>query len=158
MPPEPPADRPRFVYALTSVTARLAIGAAGVAVIIRDAQKNTLKQHTARVACTSQEGAVYEAIKMALTEARALGARQVAVYSDDATVVGHLGRGVEVPEPLMLAYMQVRALMNQFREARVCFIDEMSNAKARRLSELAIESDEEDSRAYQSPGLPLSFQ
>jgi ribonuclease HI len=158
MPTEPSAEGPRFVYALVSVTARLAIGAAGVAVIIRDAQKNTLKQHTARIACANQEGAVYEAVKMALNEARALGARQVTVYSDDATVVGHLGRGVEVPEPLMPAYMQARALMNQFREARVCFIDEVNNAKARRLSELALESDEEDSRAYQSPGLPLSFQ
>ncbi|MFQ6099282.1 MAG: reverse transcriptase-like protein [Armatimonadota bacterium] len=155
---EPGGRESRYVYALTSATARLAVGMAGIAVILKDARKNVLRRVRSRISCTSQEGAVYEAILTALREAKALGARNVTVYCDDPAVVGHLNRDLEVPPGLTQAFIQVRALMNRFRKANVQLIEDDKNTRARRMSELALESGEDEARAYESPGLPLNFE
>lgn len=148
---------PRSVYALTGVATHRGLGLAGTAVIVKDTQKNTLKQISSRVHTTSPDAPKYEAVISALREGLALGARSITVYCDDPVVVGHLSRDLEVPPELHGAYMEVRALMHRYRRAQVRFLDEGRNRKARTLAELALSEDGQGTRDYRSPGLPLGF-
>lgn len=148
---------PRSVYALTGVATRRGLGLAGTAVIIKDQQKNTLKQISTRIHTTSPNAPKYEAVISALREGLALGARSITVYSDDPVVVGHLSRDLEVPSELHGAYMEARALMHRYRRAQVRFLEEPRNRKARTLAELALTENGQETREYHSPGLPLTF-
>ena len=148
---------PRRVYALTSVAVRTGVGVAGIGVILRDANRATLKQVSVKVNVTSPEAARHQAVMQALRDGVELGARSITVFTDDTAVVGYLSRDIRVPPELFSTYMEARSLMNQFRYAAVRLIDDARNKKARLLAERALESDEPEVRAYRSPRLPLAF-
>lgn len=151
------ASRPRGVYALTSVALRPGVNAAGIGVILRDANKSMLKQVSSKVQVASPEAARHQAVVHALRDGLDLGARSITVFTDDATVAGYLSRDLEVPSALISTYLEARSLMNQYRSATIRLIDEARNTKARGLAERGLESDEPEVRAYRSPPLPLGF-
>jgi len=148
---------PHSVYALTGVATRRGLGLAGIAVIVKDRQKNTLKHIRGRIHTTSPDAPKYQAVIRALREGLALGAHSITVYSDDPIVVGHLSRDLEVPPELHAAYMEARALMHRYRRAQVRFLEEARNRKARTLAELVLTENGQGTRDYRSPGLPLMF-
>ncbi len=148
---------PQSVYALTGVARQPGQGVAGIAVIIKDPRKHTLKQISRRIHTTSPEAPKYEAVQMALREALHLGARSVSVYVDDPEVVGHLRQDLRVPTDLTTPYLEIRALMNRFRRAHIRYVEEGKSRRARALAEMAIMDRAGETRTYEALPLPLAF-
>ena len=148
---------PRAVYALTGVAREPGQGIAGIAVIIKDTHKQTLKQISRRIHTTSPEAPKYEAVCIALREALELGARSVSIYVDDPVVVGHLRQDLQVPPELTGPYLEIRALLHRFRQADIRFLEEGRNRRARLLAELAVRERAGHARSYVPLPLPLTF-
>ena len=145
------------VYALTSVAVRSGVGEAGIGVILRDANRATLKQVSTKVQVASREAARHQAVMWALRDGLEIGARSITVFTDDPAVVGYLNRDLEVPPELISTYLEARSMMNQYRRASIRLIEDERNQKARALAERGLEGDEADVRDYRSPPLPLGL-
>ncbi len=75
-------------------------------------------------------GAVYRAMLLGLAEARRAGARALVLYTDDTGVAAQL-EGIERPPAGALGpYLQVRALLNAFRSARVRYVETPATQEA----------------------------
>jgi len=118
----------QFVYAVTSAAPPCPTGDgdqwhAGIAVALKDRQRRPLLKCSYAVPVQTQEAASYEAIAVALREARNLDAGSIAVYADDARVVGQINREAEAKAENAGRYLEVRSLLNQFAWARVRVAD-----------------------------------
>jgi ribonuclease HI len=151
------ARGPLRLYALTSVAVQSGTGEVGIGVILRDANRETVKQVSAKIEVASPNAARHQAVMRALEDGLELGARSITVFTDDATIVGYLSRDLEVPPDLVSTYLQARSLMNRYRHAAVRLIEDTRNRKAQTLAERGLETDEADVRDYQSPELPLDL-
>lgn len=74
--------------------------------------------------------AVYRALAYGLQKARQMGARQIQLMTDDEEVIAHLKGEAWVASTLTGAYLQVRALMNAFREVHLAWVARDCNADA----------------------------
>ena len=114
----------QFVYAFTMSTAPARVRGGpelvgGIAVALKDRQRRTMFKCGYAVPAETREAAGYEAIAIALREARAMGYRSISAYSADHRVVAQINREAEAAAENTARYLEVRALMNQFRWAQV---------------------------------------
>ena len=114
----------QFIYAFTvsATPARINGGpelTGGIAIALKDRQRQTIFRCGYAVPAETREAAAYEAIAVALREARALGCHSISVYSADHQVVAQINREADVAADNTARYLEVRALLNQFRWAQV---------------------------------------
>ena len=106
-------------HALVSAVEAADCGRTGIAVVLRDQQRDTVYSTSYSKQDTPVEAAAYEAISEALLTARESGSHAMTVYCDVASVVSQLNKEEEVPAELLSKNLQVRALFNRFRYAKV---------------------------------------
>jgi ribonuclease HI len=92
---------------------------AGIGVTLKDRYRRTVLKCGHAVRADTHEEAAYEAVIFALREAYKLGTRSIAVYCDHGAVVAQINRESDVPDTYTARYLEVRALMNQFRWSQV---------------------------------------
>jgi ribonuclease HI len=106
-------------HVLVSAVASTECGRTGVAVILRDRQRDTIRSTSYSRAGVSVEAATYEVITEALRTARESGSLTMMVYCDVESVVAQLNKEQDVPDPLLAANLQLRAVFNRFRRVQV---------------------------------------
>ena len=151
------SNRLDFVVAFAGTQVHSDGSGAGIGVLLDDKNGEPLVKVAQPVEAQEPDGAAYRAIVAALQQARGLRAQRVAVFSDNEAVVGQLNRELPVPERLEPAFMQARALMNQFRWAGVRYGSGRRLAAASRAAYTAAASGASRSTRYREPTLPLSF-
>ncbi len=106
-------------HALVSAVEVPDTGRTGIAVILRDERRDTVYSTSYTKYDTPLEAAAYEAIREAILTARENGSRHMTVYCDVEDVVAQLNRQQQPPDHLLTANLQLRALFNTFRYAKV---------------------------------------
>ena len=95
-------------------------GRSGMGVVFVDAQGRVLKRiGRALPGVGAQDLAAFRGILYALWNSRRFGVRQVVVHSDTPVVVAQVNGDREVEDRLVGPYLEVRALLHAYRQARV---------------------------------------
>ena len=141
-------------HALVSAVEAAEGGSTGIAVILRDRQRNTIYSTSYSKEDITLEAAAYEAISEALLTARETGSHTMAVYCDVASVVGQLNKEEEVPAELLSANLQLRALFNRFRNVQVKLAQSGEYFTAHKLAEGAAKGTSQKAPVQPSLGLP----
>lgn len=132
----------QLLYAITSGYTRQDSDAAGIGVIIKAARHHTLRKISSIVSTTDPVMAAYDAIIVALREARQMGARVLIVYTDCEAVIKQLERTVRVAPDQLARHLEARSLLNQFHRAEIVRVSPGQNEAARVLAMEALERHE----------------
>lgn len=95
-------------------------GRSGMGVVFVDAQGRVLKRIGRALPGVESQGlAAFRGILYALWNSRRFGVRHVIVHSDTPVVVAQVNGDREVEDRLVGPYLEVRALLHAYRQARV---------------------------------------
>lgn len=95
-------------------------GRSGMGVVFVDSQGRVLKRIGRSLPGVRSHGlAAFRGILYALWNSRRFGVRHVVVHSDTPAVVAQVNGNREVEDSLVGPYLEVRALLHAYREARV---------------------------------------
>ncbi|NLJ35317.1 MAG: reverse transcriptase-like protein [candidate division WS1 bacterium] len=128
-------------HALVSAVTSSDSDRAGIAILLRDRQRDTIYSTSYSTPGVSVETAAYRAITQALRSARDVGAYTMMVYCDVASVVAQLNRQEDVPEHLLGVSLELRAVMNRFRWVKVKLAQSGKHFIAHKLAEGASHGD-----------------
>lgn len=106
-------------HALVSAVESAQCGRIGVAVILRNRQRDTIHSTSYSTQHASVEAAAYAAITDALRMARKAGSYTMTIYCDVEPVVAQMNQEQEVPAKLLAANLELRAVCNRFRRVQV---------------------------------------
>jgi len=145
----------QLLYAFTSAHMVPDTDVAGLGAVIRTPRRHTVRKTHATACTTDPVVAAYEAIKLALREAREMGARAVVVYTDNEAVLHQLDKTVRVDPEQLARHLETRSLLNQFHRAQVLRASPDNNEPAH---ELAMQAwQEAGGEALDAPELPLTW-
>jgi ribonuclease HI len=115
-------------------------GRASIGVTIKDEKGKLLKSISQSIGHATNNEAEYQAIIIALKEAKKLGASSVELLSDSELVVHQINGRYRVKKAnLRPLYLEVAALAQSFEAFRIRHIPRSLNAQADRLANLAFE-------------------
>ena len=129
----------QLLYANTSAYASVETSIAGIGVVIKAARRHTLFKQSDTRPTSDHVVAAYEAISLALREAKGMGARVVIVHTDCEPVLRQLERETTVSPGQLARHLETRSLMNQFHKADVVYVKPDENRAARELAHRAWE-------------------
>ncbi|OGP13363.1 MAG: hypothetical protein A2054_06855 [Deltaproteobacteria bacterium GWA2_55_10] len=115
-------------------------GEAGAGAVIRDAQGKIVRELRKYLGVVTNNVAEYQALVMALSEARSMGIRDVEVFADSELMVKQLNRVYKVKsEDLRPLFEKAAALLKGFRSSKIVHVYREENAAADKLANEAIE-------------------
>lgn len=120
-------------------------GAAGVAALLRPADSEEFSEHARIVKASAPHQAAYQAVILALEEARELSPSLLVIFCRSKRVVDEISSRSPSEENEAL-YLKAQALMNQFKEVRVQHVRPETVERARKSAERML---------AQELGLPL---
>jgi ribonuclease HI len=129
----------QLLYAYTSAHISPDTGVAGLGAVIKTPRRHTVRKTHAVSQTHDRVAAAYEAIKLALKEAREMGARAVVVYTDSEAVIHQLDKSASVDAGQLARHLETRSLLNQFHRAEVVGVPPDRNEPARELAAQASE-------------------
>jgi hypothetical protein len=139
-----PAPRLKVVHAYVAA-AEPAAGRSGMGVVFVDSQGHVLKRiGRALPGVSSRALAVFRGILYALWNSRRFGVRHVVVHCDAPEVVQQVNGEREVPDGLVGPYLEVRALLHAYREARVLTDESAWEREAAAIAAVALQHNTDD--------------
>ena len=146
----------QLLYAFTSAHVAPEAAVAGLGAVLKTPRRHTVRKAHATAHTSDPVVAAYEAIKLALREAREMGARAVVVYTDSDVVLRQLDKTVTVDPGQLARHLETRSLLNQFHRAQVLRAPVADSEPAH---ELAFRAWEEGGGALSvtTPELPLHW-
>lgn len=105
-------------------------GRAAIGVVLRDVDGQTLRVIARPAGPAPPQVLAYRAVLHGVLRAKALGARRIRVFTENAEIVAQLGGHVEVPPDLIGLYLQTKAMLNAYRWSRLELIGREQNAEA----------------------------
>jgi ribonuclease HI len=145
----------QLLYAFTAAHISPEADVAGLGAVIRTPRRHTVRKAHAAARTTDRVVAAYEAIKLALREAREMGARAIVVYTENEAVLRQLDKTVRVNPEQLARHLETRSLLNQFHRAQVLRASPDNNESAH---ELAIQAwQEAGGGLLGAPELPLTW-
>ena len=99
-----------------------------------------VRRRVGRSLSATKDRAAFQGVLYALWHSRRLGPRRVIVHSDNPAVVAQINGRLEVDLDLVGPYLQVRALLNAYRSARVVGDQKAWAAEARAVATAALGS------------------
>ncbi len=115
-------------------------GEAGAGAVIRDPQGNVVRELRKYLGIVTNNVAEYQALVMALSEARSMGIRDVEVFADSELMVKQLHGVYKVKsEDLRPLFEKAASLMKAFRSSKIVHVYREENAAADKLANEAIE-------------------
>jgi ribonuclease HI len=148
------AESKQLLYAMIGGHTANDSDIAGIGVVIKAARHHTLRKISTTVPTNDRITAAYEAICVALREAREMGARALIIYTDCEPVIGQLNRTVTVDRDHLARHLEARCLLNQFHRAEIAPVSAAQNEAARTLAIEAWEHGIESGASHQLE-LPL---
>ena len=120
-------------------------GRSGMGVVFVDSQGRVLKRiGRALPGVQSQDLAAFRGILYALWNSRRFGVRHVVVHSDAPLVVEQVNGDREVDDRLVGPYLEVRALLHAYRQARVLADRTAWGREAAAIATVALEHNTDD--------------
>jgi ribonuclease HI len=117
---EPPTATKLKMIHVYVAAAEPAGGRSGMGIVFVDSQGQVLKRiGRALPGVRSRDLAAFRAVLYALWNSRRFGVRHVVVHSDAAGVVDQVNGDRAVDDTLIGPYLEVRALLHAYRQARV---------------------------------------
>jgi hypothetical protein len=136
--------RLKVVHAYVAAAAPLN-GRSGMGVVFVDSQGHVLKRiGRALPGVQSHELAVFRGILYALWNSRRFGVRHVVVHSDAPAVVQQVNGERDVTDNLVGPYLEVRALLHAYREARVLAGESAWGREAAAIAGVALQHNTDD--------------
>jgi len=112
-------------------------GPSGAGVVIADASGGIVEEIHRHIGHATSNAAEYEAVRLGLSRAVALGARRVRVRLDSELIARQLSGRYKVRHPGLLdAFLKVEALISRLDDVRFEAIPREKNARADRLARL----------------------
>lgn len=134
------AERPGLFEIRVDGASRGNPGEAGAGAVIRDAQGNIVRELRKYLGVTTNNMAEYQALVMALAEARSMGIENVEVFADSELMVKQLHGVYKVKsEDLRPLFEKAAALLKSFRSSKIVHVYREENAAADKLANEAIE-------------------
>jgi len=134
------AERPGLFEIRVDGASRGNPGEAGAGAVIRDAQGKIVRELRKYLGVVTNNVAEYQALVMALSEARSMGIRDVEVFADSELMVKQLNRVYKVKsEDLRPLFEKAAALLKGFRSSKIVHVYREENAAADKLANEAIE-------------------
>jgi hypothetical protein len=120
-------------------------GRSGMGVVFVDSHGHVLKRiGRALPGVPSHELAVFRGILYALWNSRRFGVRYVVVHSDAPAVVQQVNGDRDVSGSLVGPYLEVRALLHAYREARVLADESARGREAATIAAVALQHNTDD--------------
>ncbi|HLW48123.1 MAG TPA: reverse transcriptase-like protein [bacterium] len=120
-------------------------GRSGMGVVFVDSQGHVVKRiGRALPGVHAHELAVFRGILYALWNSRRFGVRHVVVHSDAPAVVQQVNGERDVAGPLVGPYLEVRALLHAYREARVLADESAWGREAAAIAAVALQHNTDD--------------
>jgi ribonuclease HI len=120
-------------------------GRSGMGVVFVDAQGHVLKRIGRSLpGVESQDLAAFRGILYALWNSRRFGVRHVVVHSDTREVVRQVNGDREVEDSLVGPYLEVRALLHAYKEARVLADRSAWGREAAAIAAVALQHNTDD--------------
>ena len=139
-----PSAKFKVVHAYVAAAAPVD-GRSGMGVVFVDSQGRVLKRiGRALPGVQSHELAVFRGILYALWNSRRFGVRHVVVHSDGPTVVQQVNGERDVADSLVGPYLEVRALLHAYREARVLADTSAWGREAAAIAGVALQHNTDD--------------
>jgi Reverse transcriptase-like len=139
-----PASKLKVVHAYVAAAAPVE-GRSGMGVVFVDSQGRVLKRiGRALPGVQSHELAVFRGILYALWNSRRFGVRHVVVHSDALAVVRQVNGDCDVAGSLVGPYLEVRALLHAYREARVLADESVWGREAGAIAAVALQHNTDD--------------
>jgi len=147
-------DSRQLLYAHTSAHTSDDTNVAGLGVVIKAPRRHTIHKTSDTKATSDRVVAAYEAISIALREAKRMGARAVVIRTDCEPVIWQLDKRVPVSRDQLARHLETRSLLNQFHRADVAFVRVDDNRIAH---ELAVRAWEHACRLQGEPDGQLAL-
>src|SRR5690242_17556255 len=120
-------------------------GRSGMGVVFVDSQGRVLKRiGRALPGVQSRDLAAFRGILYALWNSRRFGVRHVVVHCDAPVVVEHVNGDREVDDSLVGPYLEVRALLHAYRQARVLADRSAWGREAATIAAVALQHNTDD--------------
>ncbi len=116
-------------------------GRAGLGVVIRDSDGQTLRVVGRTLGPASPDVVAYRAVLHGVWMAKRLGVRRIRVRTEHPQIVAQLAGDAEVPADLIGPYLQTKAMLNAYRWSSVELIPREQNAAAARVAAEALERE-----------------
>ena len=146
-----------FVVAFAAAPSDRGANGRAIGVLVNDKNGAPLRNVSRVVETDDPVAAAYEAIIVALQEARGLRAGRVAVFSDNEVVAAQLNGRRPVPDRLERLFLQARTLIAHFRWAGVRHGSGRRLEAARRAALTAAASAAARPQPHRGLALQLSF-
>lgn len=119
-------------------------GPAGIGVVLIDSQGNVVKEIAEGLGITTNNVAEYSALIRALEEARALGCKHIAIFTDSELMERQINGRYRVRTPHLLPlFTRAMQLLAQFEKATVTHTRRQNNTRADMLSHLGVDKAKE---------------
>ncbi len=120
-------------------------GRSGMGVVFVDSQGHVLKRIGRSLpGVQSQDLAAFRGILYALWNSRRFGVRHVVVHSDTRDVVSQVNGDREVDDSLVGPYLEVRALLHAYKQARVLADRSAWGREAAAIAAVALQHNTDD--------------
>jgi len=119
-------------------------GESGIGVLILDPKHNVLKEVSRYIGIATNNVAEYEAVILALTEARSLGMRKIEIRTDSKLLSSQLKGEYKIKDPkLRTLAVRCMRLLRTFGSSKITLVPRKDNSRADRLAQAAIDSRRE---------------